>query len=313
MNLNKRKILLAVDGSNQSLEAVRYASQLLPSQQTEIVLFHVFCNVPEFFYDMAEERQFRQDLATVIGSEIQLRESINQFMTEARQILVDAGFLPEGITTDIHEKESGIARDIVVESVKGYDAVMAGRNGINKINDLVIGSVANKLLEKLFHVSVCVVGGKPLPRKVLLGLDDSENAMRALDYVGNLLGGSSHEVTLCHVLRGFSVLEPRFGRVANLMLEKEWLEEGKLVARSVFDEATTGLTNAGFDPKQVTTKLISGADSRSGAIIQEAKEGGYGTIVVGRRGASKVDDFSMGRVSNKVIQMASEQAVWVVS
>jgi hypothetical protein len=46
--------------------------------------------------------------------------------------------------------------------------------------------------------------------------------------------------------------------------------------------------------------------------MEEATKGGYGTIVVGRRGVSKVYEFLMGRVSNKVIQMAKDQAVWVV-
>ena len=63
----------------------------------------------------------------------------------------------------------------------------------------------------------------------------------------------------------------------------------------------------------MTTKIITGAHSRAGAIVQEAKQGGYGTIVVGRTGLSKVRDFFMGRVSNKVVHLAKENAVWVVS
>ena len=61
------------------------------------------------------------------------------------------------------------------------------------------------------------------------------------------------------------------------------------------------------------TKLITGVASRAGAIVEEAKKGSYGTIVVGRRGLSKVEEFFMGRVSNKVIHLAKEMAVWVIS
>ena len=47
-------------------------------------------------------------------------------------------------------------------------------------------------------------------------------------------------------------------------------------------------------------------------ILQEAKEGGYGTIVMGRRGLSKVHEFLLGRVTTKVLQRAEKFAVWIV-
>jgi nucleotide-binding universal stress UspA family protein len=82
---------------------------------------------------------------------------------------------------------------------------------------------------------------------------------------------------------------------------------------SVFAEASTRLEKAGLSRGQITTRLAKGVRSRAGAIIEEALKGGYGTIVVGRRGISYVEEFSMGRVSNKIIHLAKELAVWVVS
>ena len=51
----------------------------------------------------------------------------------------------------------------------------------------------------------------------------------------------------------------------------------------------------------------------AGTIVNMAEEGGWGTIVLGRKGWSSVSDFFMGRVSNKIIHLAKELAVWVVS
>ena len=65
--------------------------------------------------------------------------------------------------------------------------------------------------------------------------------------------------------------------------------------------------------ERVEIKLRTGMGSRAGAIIEQAKLGGYGTIVLGRRGLSKIPEFFIGRVSNKVIQMAKERAVWIVT
>ena len=66
-------------------------------------------------------------------------------------------------------------------------------------------------------------------------------------------------------------------------------------------EASVHLDKAGFNSNQITTRMITGVPSRAGAIVVEALKEGYGTIVVGRRGLSHVEEFFMGRVSNKVI------------
>jgi nucleotide-binding universal stress UspA family protein len=106
------------------------------------------------------------------------------------------------------------------------------------------------------------------------------------------------EVTLYHAVRA---------------LDEEIFRKAEESMKPVFEEATSRLENAGFRRNQITTRTATGVLSRAGALVQYGLKGGYGTIVVGRRGLSEVEEFSMGRVSNKVIHMAKEMAVWVVS
>ena len=82
---------------------------------------------------------------------------------------------------------------------------------------------------------------------------------------------------------------------------------------AVLRKARNRLIEAGMNGERVEIKVRTGMGSRAGAIVDEAKIGGYGTIVLGRRGLSKVPEFFMGRVSNKVIQMAKEKTVWIVA
>ncbi len=82
---------------------------------------------------------------------------------------------------------------------------------------------------------------------------------------------------------------------------------------AAFDEAVERLAESGIPRNHISTQIITGSESRAGTIVDEAGQDGYGTIVLGRRGLSRVKDFSMGRVSNKVIQIAKGHAVWVVS
>ena len=65
MNENtKSKVLIAVDGSDRSLEAVRYAAGLVSSETTEVVLFHVMNRRPEgaWFWELEKVSEPRQDL-----------------------------------------------------------------------------------------------------------------------------------------------------------------------------------------------------------------------------------------------------------
>ena len=95
--------------------------------------------------------------------------------------------------------------------------------------------------------------------------------------------------------------------------EKQYIEQAKEIIAATFDDAKNRLGKSGFKSSQVTTQIITGEESRAEAIVREAREGGYGTIVVGRRGLSEVEEFSMGRVSNKVVYLAKGLAVWIVN
>ncbi|MCG6918001.1 MAG: universal stress protein, partial [Deltaproteobacteria bacterium] len=60
------------------------------------------------------------------------------------------------------------------------------------------------------------------------------------------------------------------------------------------------------------SKYILKSRSRAGDILKEAKEGEFGTIVMGRRGLSSVHAFPLGRVTTKVLNRADLFALWIV-
>jgi len=154
-----------------------------------------------------------------------------------------------------------------------------GRKGLSKLKDLVFGSIAQKLVEKISHIPIWVVGGNPQAGKILLALDTSEGAMKGVDHVGAMLGRLDYEVALLHVIRevtSYSWLREGEDFISSKLKDSadaKWLEDVRMEMGPVFDEARIRLINAGFDPNRVTTKYITGASSRAGAIIEEAKEG----------------------------------------
>lgn len=316
----KRKILLAVDGSDQSFEAVRYVSQLFPPKRMEVVLFHVMSKIPESFWDIEKNPAFRHQLAPVAAWATQQQTAIQEFMEKSKELLIDQGVQEESVSIRMQERQAGIARDIVREAQENYDAVVAGRWGVSKLKDLVWGSIAGKLVGHLVHVPLWVVGGTPQAGKVLLAMDASEEAMRIVDYVGAMLAGTDWEVTLFYVLRGFEFLSAGYegNYVVNDMIVggggiKGEFQMAEEAMKGVFEEAIHRFEKAGLSPDRVSTRIVTGSASRAKAIVEEAKNAGYGTIALGRRGLSRVEEFFMGRISNKVVQLAKEMAVWVVS
>ena len=52
--------------------------------------------------------------------------------------------------------------------------------------------------------------------------------------------------------------------------------------------------------------------SRANGVCMEADTLGAGTIIVGRRGTTVVEDFAMGRVTRKILCLAFNKAIWIV-
>jgi nucleotide-binding universal stress UspA family protein len=292
------RILLAVDGSEGALEAARYVGNIPSFHQMEVVLFNVHGKIPESYWDLEKDPPLGWRLKEVKAWEMGFRKNIQEHMEKATRILWRAGFPKEAVKTNIHERKKGIARDILTEAKRGYSCVFVGRKGVSKVKDLILGSVSTKLLEKISFTTLVVVGTKPLAGAVLLALDGSENSMRTVDYMGQILGGSPLDLCLINVIRGD---------------KREFVKGAKSKIGSVLEQAKRQLIRSGFDGAQISTRIITGAHSRAETIVNEARKGGYGSIVVGRRGLSKVHDFFIGRVSNKVVQLAKREAVWIVS
>ncbi len=309
-----RKILVSIDSSRQAEEALGYASAFLPTQGTKIVLFHVSNEIPEDLAEWKNGAGYSQDVQQAISAwQMKEKETLADFLEDRRRSLLQAGFPEQAVEVKIQPKMVGLARDIMEESKNGYCGVVLGRIGLSKIKDLVLGSIATKLVTKLSHAPVCVVGGSPLTGNILMAVDSSPWAMRCADHVARVMVQESSKVTLFHAVRSLDHREGHLGKFITPEGEKRLQKQAMDKMEDVFDRVVKRLLDAGADKNAINTRIATDALSRAEAIVREAKQGGYGAIVVGRRGVSAVEDFHMGRVSNKVVSLARDMAVWVVN
>jgi nucleotide-binding universal stress UspA family protein len=147
-------------------------------------------------------------------------------------------------------------------------------------------------------------------RNVLLAVDDSENARRAVAYVAFMLGRlKDSRVTLLHVIS-----EPEEDYFAELEEKKKWLDQYRGRVETFLEQYRRELIEAGFPAEAVTTSAPRRyCPSIAECILSELDRSQYGTLVVGRQGLSRKEEFLFGSVSSKTVGHARNCAVWVVA
>ncbi|MBC2715892.1 MAG: universal stress protein [Desulfobacteraceae bacterium] len=306
---DQKKILVLLDGSERSMQTVQYVGKFIPPGDMQVVLFHVFSGVPECYWDIGREPPYKSAISQLKAWEVAQKKKIDTYMEQAKQLLLVKGFSKASVEIKMNQIETGVARDILKEAAGGYSAVVLRRRGVGVLEGIVVGSVANKLIAKLSFLPVIIAGQLAPVKKILLAVDGSPPSIQAVEFAADYLGGAGYEVCLFHVIRGFGTVLPGG---PEFIMPVDSVEVAKNEMMIIFHDLKEKLVSAGFEPEKISEKIIEGVYSRAVAIVREAEEGGYGAIVMGRRGLSRVEEFFMGRVSNKVIHGARDHTVWVI-
>lgn len=154
-----KKILIAVDESKNSMNAVKYVARGM--EKTGAVT--IFSVLPDATAACGLDSPtltpvFKQHVQAFCAIEDTKKDSVKAFMEKAKQALIQAGFPSKNIAVKIRKKKVGIARDILKEAGQGkYTTVVIGRRGLSGIKQFVLGSVSSKIVKFAKKVSVIVV------------------------------------------------------------------------------------------------------------------------------------------------------------
>lgn len=294
MDEQKQKILIAVDGSEQALNAVKYVASIMEPQSTAVVLFHIENEMPQWVLEV-QSKPLYQSTTTSIKQWVSARKKIiTQFFDDAIRILSDTGFPLENIISVTRPKQVNIATDILKESKNDYCAVVTGRTGISKLKDMFFDSVAQNLIGKIRDIPLIIVGGKPTSRNIMIAYDPKAWTRKTINCVGSLLKSSTCSFNICHAIKSKKI-------------------DKKRIQRSI-EEARHLFLKFGIPATCVRSEIISIKKGLATDIVEAALRENFGTIVVGRRGLlSFYDEQIIGRFSNKILKNANEMAVWILS
>ena len=305
-----QKILVAVDGSERSIQTVRYLADLPALKDASVHLVHIFQGLPESVYDLRKEPTGVKLMSDMLAWQRAYKEKIETYFEKCRKILLAANFHPQNIQTLLYQREFGIAADMISMARNGYDALILRRRGMSRLPGMIMGSVATKLLHRVDFLPLILAGPRTDGNRLAIGLDASDNAMRAVEFAGRMAAGSDCKIALISVLRGIKTWEEN---VMTHPTEASDTQEAKGDLLKRFDQARIRLAAAGIDSTNIKTMILQDVPSRSGALVDWAKANGYNTIVVGRKGISANEVWALGRVTDKLIHVGRRYHVWIVN
>ncbi|MGP8051305.1 MAG: universal stress protein [Desulfobaccales bacterium] len=157
--------------------------------------------------------------------------------------------------------------------------------------------------------------------KLLIALDSSPGAWRAVEYVARTFGATPGvQVTLLHILSG---LPPALWDDGHVLEEQEQDSRKRLVAAwqqrqekqwlVLAHKAKQHLDAAGLGSEAVHHLFKPKYYDVAEDIIDTTLEGAYDTVVMGRRGLGMAKSLLLGSIARKVVDNAKGCAVTVVT
>lgn len=146
-------------------------------------------------------------------------------------------------------------------------------------------------------------------KRMIIAIDESHRSTNAIEYVGSIAGHlAGIHLCLLHIYP-----EPPPGYYQSGASLDDYRSEQEERAKMLFGQAKKILQAHGVAPHAVTSLCrMAGGQSISSAILELQTKEGYGTIVVGKRGISKAEEFLFGSISNALIHNGRDIAVWVI-
>lgn len=159
------RILVAVDGSRDSLRAVKYVGRLLSSvRAVDVTLFHVLNPLPPILRehggseDPVREEQLGQQLRNARKDWYRKEQRVESpILAKARRTLEGTGFRASRIHVQFGY-EARVAETILQEARRGhYDTIVVGRRGVSGLQRMFFGGITRKLLQQATGFAVWVV------------------------------------------------------------------------------------------------------------------------------------------------------------
>jgi len=264
------KILVPVDGSASSLMAEETAAKIAKKTGANITVLHII-----------REPMLGYRLPSKIEEEIMgyIEQEAEKITREALTIFVE-----ERVNADLKVMRWRDPADTILEFSKNYDLVVIGAYGENEKSPYVLGSVTKKVMRQTRNPLLVVKRVSALSN-LLICVDGSENALKALKYGAQLADKMDSDITL------LNVQEKKMFDYAPDVVED--------LGKKILSKAAEVISEK---KSKINRKLEIGVPAD--VIVEVAEKGNHDLIIMGSRGFGKVKRFLLGSVSDDVSHKA---------
>jgi nucleotide-binding universal stress UspA family protein len=297
------KILVAVDPSQHSREAIRFVKSVEWPKKSELFLIHVI--------EM-------KDAPPIMPSEGP--SSWDRVISQARgKMFIDAKNFLEHIKQEIFEERPLPIQSLVLEGLPGgeilkvvkdcqIDLVIMGTRGLSNIKRFLLGSTSDWVMREA-PCSVLLVREKlsqvtmgRTAAKILLATDGSSVALSTVQRLGLLRGKTPPKVTVTHVVKKPALLEGWYwgkGKAEFQQLATHMLEKAEKDGAGHLEEISNAVKK--LDMK-VETVLTKGDPAEE--IVKIAERSKAKLILVGSKGFMGDKPVPLGGVVRKIARYA---------
>jgi nucleotide-binding universal stress UspA family protein len=272
------KILVPVDGSHSCLHAKMLAASIARKFNSKVTVVHVISH--EF---MHPELKAQYKLPPSV-----LQRLDDSYLEAGKKIVRNAEELFRETKIDVEARLVTFEdpAEYILEAVRdeGYSLVVIGNRAEHQADRYSLGSVSEKVARHA-DCPVLIVKRKPKQKlgKILVAVDGSKYADRAIDYSVQLTKKYGAKLALMHVE------EDKLIRIGGPQV----VDCVGTIGECILKDASTKTKGVSFD------KVLE-VGSPAETIIKMAKKGNIDLIVVGSRGLSSVRRFLLGSVSDDI-------------
>jgi nucleotide-binding universal stress UspA family protein len=267
----QKMIVVPIDGSENALTSLDYINRIFgPKHNLRISLLYILPKLPSILVE--EIRKSKPDINKVQDIEKRNSQMAERILADAKDRLMNVGFTKKTVEAVFRNVNVGVARDICswAEKDKKADAIFISSRGRSRLEAFFTGEIANKVLEYAKVCPVWLVKGRVKHNNVLLAVENSENAMRAVDHAAFLLSGTDVTVTVFHSKRDLRRFVPKEVLQEFPGVQKFWQKKAGDVVAPYMKKAREKLIQAGIAENRISVKVVDGSRSAARDILNEA-------------------------------------------
>ena len=265
-------MLVPTDGSRFSFQNEEVAANIANKFNSRVTVLHV---VPHAIRHLPME--FAQQVPDSIRREMEgwFLQRGKQALEEAKRLFAGGNAQLDSMLVEFANPAETILK---VAREKKSDIIVIGNRGAGEIEEFTLGSVADKVL-RYAECTVLIVKRGTAISKILVAVDGSKHAQKALEYAVQLALKYNASVTLINV--------------AQTVYPYLKADAAKSIGELIVSEAAKQVKELKVD------KRVEIGDPTK-TILEVAKNENYDLIALGCRGLNPAERFLLGCVSDKV-------------